>query len=81
AHGVGAADHRVRMLLGTVLTAYPIFQQHYAYKVSHVFTHHPRLGDPDRDPDLRFFIEQGAYRAASPRTYVRRVVLMPLFGT
>ncbi len=81
AHGVGAADHRVRMLLGTVLTAYPIFQQHYAYKVSHVFTHHPRLGDPDQDPDLRFFIEQGAYRAASPRAYVRRVVLMPLFGT
>jgi fatty acid desaturase len=81
AHGVGAADHRLRMLLGTVLTAYPIFQQHYAYKVSHVFTHHPRLGDPDRDPDLRFFIEQGAYRAASPRAYVRRVVLVPLLGS
>ena len=81
AHGVGAANRKLQMLIGTALTAYPIFQQHYAYKISHVFTHHPRLGDPDRDPDLRFFIEQGAYRAASPRAYVRRVVLMPLFGT
>jgi fatty acid desaturase len=81
AHGVGAANRTLQMFIGTVLTAYPIFQQHYAYKISHVLTHHPRLGDPDRDPDLRFFIEQKAYEVSSPRTYVRRTVLMPLFGT
>ncbi|MET0135824.1 MAG: fatty acid desaturase family protein [Kibdelosporangium sp.] len=80
AHGIGAADRRLQMFIGTLLTAYPIFQQHYAYKISHVFTHHPTLGNPDRDPDLRFFIEQKAYEKAAPRTYVRRVVLMPLFG-
>lgn len=81
AHGVGIADRRLQMLVGTVLTAYPIFQQHYAYKVSHVLTHHPRLGSPDLDPDLRFFIEQGAYRRTRRRTYVRRVVLVPLTGS
>jgi fatty acid desaturase len=81
AHGVGAANKRLQMVIGTVLTAYPIFQQHYAYKLSHVQTHHPRLGDPDRDPDLRFFIEQGAYSAAGRRSYVLRVVLMPVLGS
>ncbi len=81
AHGVGAANKRLQMIIGTVLTAYPIFQQYYAYKTSHVQIHHPRLGDPDRDPDLRFFIEQGAYSAVSRRSYVVRVVLMPLLGS
>jgi dihydrorhizobitoxine desaturase len=81
AHGVGVADRRLQMLFGTFLTAYPIFQQHYAYKISHVLTHHPRLGSPDADPDLRFFIEQGAYREDAPRAYVRRVVLLPLLGS
>lgn len=80
AHGVGVADRRLQMLAGTVLTAYPIFQQHYAYKVSHVYTHHPKLGSPEADPDLRFFIEQGAYREGGRRSYVLRVVLLPLLG-
>ncbi|WNI16791.1 fatty acid desaturase family protein [Actinacidiphila sp. ITFR-21] len=81
AHGVGVADRRLQMLAGTVMTAYPIFQQHYAYKVSHVYTHHPRLGSPDLDPDLRFFIEQGAYRSSATSAYVRRVVILPLLGS
>lgn len=80
AHGVGIADRRLQMLVGTVLTAYPIFQQHYSYKASHVLTHHPKLGSPDLDPDLRFFIEQGAYRRGTRRSYVRRVVLLPVLG-
>lgn len=81
AHGVGMADRRLQMSFGTALTAYPIFQQHYAYKISHVLTHHPKLGSPDGDPDLRFFIEQGAYRQAARRSYIRRVVLCPLLGS
>ncbi|MFH9674813.1 fatty acid desaturase family protein [Streptomyces sp. NPDC017405] len=81
AHGVGIANRTWQMAMGTVFTAYPIFQQHYAYKVSHVYTHHPRLGSPDLDPDLRFFIEQGAYRRAGNGAYVRRVVVMPLLGS
>jgi fatty acid desaturase len=81
AHGVGVANRRLQMVLGTVFTAYPIFQKHYAYKVSHVLTHHPKLGSPTEDPDLRFFIEQRAYEQGSPRSYVRRVVLLPLLGS
>ena len=81
AHGIGVADRRLQMFCGTIMTAYPIFQQHYAYKISHVMTHHPKLGSPDLDPDLRFFIEQGAYREGSTRNYVRRVVLLPLLGS
>ncbi|WP_219687940.1 fatty acid desaturase family protein [Streptomyces anatolicus] len=81
AHGVGIKNRALQMTVGTVLTAYPIFQQHYAYKVSHVYTHHPRLGSPDLDPDLRFFIEQGAYKQSPAPSYIRRVVLMPIFGS
>lgn len=81
AHGVGISNRKLQMVVGTLLTAYPIFQQHYAYKVSHVYTHHPRLGSPELDPDLRFFIEQGAYREAPAPAYIRRVVLMPLIGS
>ena len=81
AHGVAMSNRKLQMAVGTVLTAYPIFQQHYAYKVSHVYTHHPRLGSPDLDPDLRFFIEQGVYKKSTAPKYVRRVVLMPLFGS
>lgn len=80
AHGVGVANRRLQTLVGTVLTAYPIFQQHYAYKVSHVLTHHPRLGDPDRDPDLRFFIEQKVYTPTSTGRYVNRIVVLPALG-
>lgn len=81
AHNVGFRTRWLQMIMGTALTAYPIFQQHYAYKLSHVLTHHPKLGSPEADPDLRFFIEQGAYRHGKRRTYVRRVVIVPLLGS
>lgn len=81
AHGVGAADKRLQMFIGTALTAYPIFQQHYAYKVSHVLTHHPQLGDPDRDPDLKFFIEQKVYTPTSTTRYFNRIVVLPALGS
>ena len=80
-HGSGAANKRLQMFIGTALTAYPIFQQHYAYKASHVFTHHPLLGDPERDPDFRFFMEQKAYALTSRRRYLTRVVLYPALGS
>lgn len=80
AHSVGMSNRPLQMLFGTVLTAYPIFQTHYAYKVSHVYTHHPKLGNPEHDPDLRFFIEQGVYRSAPRKAYIKRVVLLPLLG-
>jgi dihydrorhizobitoxine desaturase len=81
AHGCGASSRRLQMLIGTVLTAYPIFQRHYAYKASHVFTHHPLLGQEGVDPDFQFFIEQKAYTTVSKPRYLARVVLLPALGS
>jgi fatty acid desaturase len=81
AHGVGVRSKRLQMFVGTAITAYPIFQQHYAYKVSHVFTHHPKLGNPEGDPDLKFFIEQKAYEVAPRSRYISRVVVLPAIGS
>lgn len=81
AHGVGASSKRLQMLIGTAMTAYPIFQQHYAYKVSHVYTHHPKLGDPNRDPDLQFFVEQKVYTPASRGRYFTRIIVLPAIGS
>jgi len=79
-HGIAATNRCLQMLLGTVLTAYPIFQQHYAYKISHVYTHHPKLGDPGADPDLMYFIEEKVYTPASYRTHFNRIVILPAVG-
>jgi len=68
------------MTIGTVMTAYPIFQQHYAYKVSHVYTHHPKLGNPDADPDLQFFVEEKVYTATPRNRYFNRIVVWPALG-
>lgn len=81
AHGVCARNRSLNKLLGTWLTAYPIFQRYYAYRLSHVQRHHPHLGDPKLDPDLLFFIEEGAYSIYDPRRYFRRVVLLPFVGS
>lgn len=81
AHGVCARNRYVNALLGTVLTAYPIFQRHFPYKESHVQTHHPLLGDPHRDPDLNFFIKQGAYDRRPERQGRKAIVWWPMLGT
>jgi fatty acid desaturase len=69
------------MMLGTVLTAYPIFQTYSAYRISHVLNHHPGLGDPNRDPDLQYFIGQDVYRPFSRRDCFNRIAILPLFGS
>jgi len=79
-HGIAADNRFLQMLLGTVLTAYPIFQQHYAYKISHVYTHHPKLGDPEADPDLMYFIEEKIYTPVSYRKHFNHIVVFPALG-
>ncbi|MBY8889443.1 fatty acid desaturase family protein [Streptomyces sp. PTM05] len=81
AHGMLAANRKLNLALGSFLTAYPVFQQHYAFKRTHVATHHPRLGDPERDPDLKFFIEQGVYDISSECQLWIRLVTLPALGS
>jgi fatty acid desaturase len=79
-HGVSARSRWLRALLGTVLTAYPIFQTFHAYKISHVLTHHPQLGRESRDADLQFFIEEGVFEPQPPRRYFWRMMVLPFLG-
>ncbi|MER6343553.1 fatty acid desaturase [Streptomyces sp. NPDC001595] len=82
AHGILAANRALNLVLGTALSAYPIFQTHYSYKKSHVATHHPKLGRPDVDPDLVFFIEQGVYEEGlTTRQRWMRLVVLPALGS
>jgi fatty acid desaturase len=81
AHGILADSRLLNLFLGTVLSAYPIFQRHYPYKKSHVATHHPKLGNPEVDPDLMYFIEQGVYApGATDRQRWLRLVIFPALG-
>ena len=79
-HGVSARSAALRGVLGTVLTAYPIFQTFYAYKISHVLTHHPQLGRRELDADLQFFIGEDVFKPVSPRRYFWRMMVLPQLG-
>jgi fatty acid desaturase len=79
-HGLSARSPVLRAVIGTVLTAYPIFQTYHAYKISHVLTHHPQLGRQGHDADLRFFIEEGVFEPQPPRRYFWRMIVLPLIG-
>ena len=80
AHGVGARTRWVRMVIATLFTAYPIFQQYFSYRKSHVTTHHPYLGNPDRDPDLSFYMQQKVYERTTRRRYFLKNMLLPAVG-
>lgn len=80
AHRTLARNPSINYLVGVVFAAYPIFQRHFAYRVSHVHKHHRFLGDPGKDPDLRFFIESGVYKVCHPFRYVLRIVVLPILG-
>lgn len=81
AHGMLAANRKLNLVLGTALTAYPIFQLHYGYKRAHVATHHPKLGDPGKDPDLRYFVEQGVYLPRTKSKIVLNLIILPAIGS
>ncbi|MDM7555539.1 fatty acid desaturase family protein [Xanthomonas fragariae] len=80
AHRILAKNKWWNNFLGTTFAAYPIFQRHWAYRVSHVHLHHPHLGDPDRDPDLKFFIKSGVYTVREPQEYKFLIVWKAIFG-
>ncbi|WP_192246696.1 fatty acid desaturase family protein [Mesorhizobium silamurunense] len=81
AHGVLTKNRVLNFLLGTLLTAWPLFQRHFAYKESHVHSHHPYLGRADADPDLRFFIAEGVFTPQTDRSFVWKIIILPLLGS
>ncbi|KWV15834.1 fatty acid desaturase family protein [Xanthomonas translucens] len=80
AHRILAKNRVWNNFLGTTFAAYPIFQRHWAYRVSHVYLHHPHLGDPEQDPDLKFFIKSGVYTVREPREYKSFILWKAIFG-
>ncbi|MCU1648137.1 MAG: hypothetical protein JWN03_8412 [Nocardia sp.] len=79
-HGTAARSRWLNLLIGTVIGAYPIMQTHYGYKLSHVATHHPLLGDPVRDPDTAEFVDRGVYEVRTRRDTILRLLILPAFG-
>ncbi|EIM31267.1 MULTISPECIES: fatty acid desaturase family protein [Microvirga] len=80
AHKTLARNVKLNYFLGIVFAAYPLFQRHWAYRISHVHLHHPHLGDPEKDPDLKFFLESGVYDVRHPKKYLWDIVIFPLVG-
>lgn len=80
AHRILAKSTWWNHALGITFAAYPIFQRHWAYRVSHVHLHHPHLGDPEKDPDLQFFMASGVYRVREPREYAFSIVWKAILG-
>ncbi|VVD88843.1 fatty acid desaturase family protein [Pandoraea capi] len=66
--------------LSRVLCGWPILQSLSAYHQSHVREHHPCLGDPRRDPDLREMKNAGVYEIPQGRDFFRKFVLGSLCG-
>lgn len=80
AHQTLARNSTLNYALGILFASYPLFQKHWAYRVSHVHLHHPHLGDPQKDPDLEFFLGSGVYEVRSPFRYAIDIVVLPLLG-
>ena len=80
AHQTLARNKTWNYMLGILFAAYPLFQKHYAYRISHVYRHHPNLGDMNRDPDLKFFLNSGVYEVCHPIDYLFRIVIWPMIG-
>lgn len=80
AHKTLARNAKLNYFLGVLFAAYPLFQRHWAYRISHVHLHHPHLGDPEKDPDLKFFLESGVYDVRPPKKYLWDIIVLPLIG-
>jgi fatty acid desaturase len=80
AHRILARSTWLNYVLGVVFAAYPLFQRHYAYRLSHVQRHHPHLGNPDKDPDLAFFLRSGVYEVRHPVRYFADLIVQPVLG-
>ncbi len=78
AHGVLAKNKSLSWVLGTFCSGYLIFQQMIPYKKSHCYEHHSHLGNPELDPDFKFYLEEGLYCVQSPKDFLVKHIIKPL---
>jgi fatty acid desaturase len=80
AHGTLAKNKILNNILGTFCSGYLILQQMEDYKRSHCKDHHRHMGDPQLDPDTRFYYEQGLFdQSLTPREFCVKHIIQPLF--
>jgi len=61
-HGVLAADKRLNVILGSVMSGWPCFVSWTGYYKAHVVDHHQSIGNPEKDPDYISAIKTGLYK-------------------
>lgn len=65
--------------MGRWLAGLPIFHSYEAYVKSHVVAHHAYLGDPQRDPDYRHYIQAGLFEVRDRLDFMLGFVLKTIF--
>lgn len=78
AHGVLAKNKLLNSFLGTFGSGYLIFQQMIPYKKSHCYEHHSHLGNPEVDPDFKFYLEEGLYCEQSAKEFLVKHIIKPI---
>jgi fatty acid desaturase len=78
AHGILAKNKLLNLVLGTFCSGYLIGQQIIPYKKSHCFEHHSHLGNPELDPDFKFYREGGLYNPHSSKEFLIKHIIQPL---
>jgi fatty acid desaturase len=73
-----AKSRFLNRLLGTYMSGYLIFQEYNTYRDSHVKNHHAYLGDPEKDPDYQYHLDEKLYQYHGCFQFFKRFILKPL---
>lgn len=76
-HSVLAKNKTLNRILGEYFAGNLVFQSWSSYKRSHVVDHHQKLGDPDKDPDLQYYIAAGMYLKKTRQQMIVQHLLVP----
>ncbi|MFK7867341.1 MAG: fatty acid desaturase [Alphaproteobacteria bacterium] len=80
AHGILFKSPRLNRIIGKYILAPIIFQSFLRYKKSHVYCHHPFIGDKKQDPDYSYMLSEKAYQKANYKSVYINLVIKPLLG-
>lgn len=74
-----AKNKALNKTLGTLFSGYLIFQSWESYRKTHVLNHHHFLGNQERDPDYKYYIESGVYENQPRKQFLRKHLWKPIF--